>query len=144
MRRVFTKWLGYTPYTVPNEWHTEIGDAWIPQEDITIVGVLLQCFLGFGNSNDCEIYGHMEVSQAGVHWQDGIIACACYNYRWNTSPQAVYSIPANVPVMFPTGYGIPVKEEGHINLITNWYQNGAAGNGAIHCDAIIYYVKGKS
>jgi hypothetical protein len=142
MRRVFTKWLGYTPFTVPDDWHTEIGDAWIPQEDITIVGVLLQCFFGLENANDCHIYGHMEVSQAAVHWQDGIIACACINRGWNTTPGAIHEAPANVAIMFPAGFGIPVKEEGHVNLITNFWQEGAAGSNSIHCDAIIYYVKG--
>lgn len=140
-KRVFTKWMGKGVVPPNDDWISEVAMEWVVQEDIEIIAVELCGFAGPWNENDHHVYGHFELTQAGVKWSDGIIAALAMDYFWNTAPASAARSPDNVFVHFPEGHAIPVKEEGHVNLIVDFYMEGAAGEEYIHCDAIIYYIK---
>ena len=146
MIRVFTKhMLGAHTKTAGSASIWEVVDSWVVQEDITIIGVAVACDHATFLNNDGHAWVGAEVSQSGVAQQDGRIAEAWADVAWNSAPAFGYNKWAQSVVMFPKGYGVPIKEEGTVYLHGN--TNGVevtVADVTVSAMAIIYYVKGKA
>jgi len=116
----------------------------LAQEDITIIGAELKVNAGVGVcfiANDGYTGVRAELTPQSSEEKEGSLLSAYGAEVWNTAPASVQIDSGDSKVMFPAGYGIPVKEEGVINLLVRGTNTSAAETGMAVL-ARIYYVKG--
>ena len=123
-----------TGYTIP-------PIEFLAQEDITIVGshVSVRPSLPIiGNDGIAWCSAALGQSPVGVVGQ---LNSAWFWEWWNTSPAAHGFASSNHVVMYPSGMGITLKEEGRLYL---WgrIDKDCVGDVRFMVGAIIYYVKG--
>lgn len=118
--------------------------SWQMEEDIIVLGCSLTC--GFENDPGNDGFSRCQVclaSSAGFEPEAEIGMAFCHT-QWNTAPAGVDSSFGNLTIMFPSGYGIPIKEEGHLYVgVALDGRNQTAGTPMGFGIAEIYYVRGK-
>jgi len=151
MKRVFTK--TFRKLQVPGLVATEplIFDGvkqFLAEEDIWIVGVQLRVLPTRLEKADGEAFTIAQVSQS-AKWGQGegvLIEAGCYsNWEKLVTAQDIGNVCGeNAVVMFPEGYGIPIKEEGsvwlNIESVSYMATNAVESHEVL---ANIYYTKGK-
>lgn len=120
MRKIFTKNMGGYVGTTGGGEIKPSADSWVVQEDIDIIGVDIIAECIFGITVNGFVHTNVEVSQAGSQTKDGaILRCKTGALQWNAIGQGGGGLGMCVDqkiVMFPEGYAISVKEEGHVNV----------------------------
>ena len=150
--RVFSKLLHFSAETTAiDPIETLAADIWTVEEDITVIGCEVMC----GGMYDVDVTvadmlapaSSVEISQTGKLNADGILLKAWKRPVAFTDTGTVRapfdwaSIHAVEHMMFPAGYGAPVKEDGSIYLHCEYWPGG------VHkmlwsFIGIVYYVKG--
>lgn len=150
--RVFTKVLAFSAETTAADAiETLAADIWTVEEDITVLGCEVMC----GGALDCDATVAMmlapacavELSQTGKLNADGLILkgwkrpiaytdTGTVRAPWNWS-----DIHCIENIMFPAGYGVPVKESGSLYLHAEYWP-GHALKTLWSFFAVIYYIKG--
>ena len=114
--------------------------AFVPQEDIEVIGAELAIWMNAASENDGRSRCEVEISQSAVWAQAGSILRGEALEYWNTAPAFGYAVFFSETVMFPKGQTIPVSEG--TTLYTNAATNGkSAGSSHWNVAAIIYYIK---
>ncbi|GAI68393.1 unnamed protein product, partial [marine sediment metagenome] len=111
MKRIFTKvFSGVIPVetTTPSQVNALL--TWLAQEDIDVIGAEALVSCGLPSENDGWSYCVVELSQVGVHGEDGVILKAVASEGWNTTPAGIVKADGHAFVTFPAGYSVPVKE----------------------------------
>ncbi len=140
-KRIFTKpFTGIQIVAGPTEVEVPASQSWLAQEDIEVVGVSGWALNTVPDENDGFAYLIVELSQTGDLDQPGSILKLCAQEGWNTVPQGIHTANAHNAVVFPAGFTIPVKEEGHL-YINMKYENKSAGISTFQFGFIVYYTK---
>lgn len=145
MKRVFTKCLlmGLTNTHGAENLHDAVA-RWTTQEDIVIIGCQGAIHYRKISENDGYGYAMAELSQVGVHTQDGGFFRIETAIGWNTTPAGYRHHLGEGCVMFPEGYGIPIKEEGtvYLNMVHDTTEETAETDIRVSAYIFIFYVKG--
>lgn len=141
-QKVFTKNLNASLEQVGAGSSQALADAsWLMEEDIEIIGIVMDAQLLSSPGNDGFSHGVGWLSQsaeAGV--LEGRLAHVGAQLEWNTAPAFGTRTTQIATLMLPPGYTIQIKEEGHLYLNMNM-ENSGAGNCTLFVQAIVYYVK---
>lgn len=150
--RIFTKVLAFSAETTAIDPIEAISaDIWTVEEDITVIGCQVMC--GGMLDVDLTVAGitapasAVELSQTGKLNADGILLKAWQRLVAYTdtgvvrAPFAWTTIHAIKEIMFPAGFGVPVKESGSIYLHAEYWP-GVAEKMLWSFFGIIYYIKG--
>jgi len=144
VKRIFT-WQTAQSKAVPatSGVALQIMATFLAQEDVIIIGAAIHA-----HHQGTAIIGNDGIAAMGVEltpqaafMKEGGILYAIASQIWNTTPAAVQINDQAVTIMFPEGYGIPVKEEGIINVLVEHMNSTAAIVGFV-ADVTLYYVKG--
>ena len=115
---------------------------WQAQEPVHIIGFELSSWTRdetlIGNDGFAMSTGYLTPQKD--KYIDGALGLCQAHQDWNTGFSASHP-PYHVVVMFPEGYGVPLKEGESIVLQTIFGNTTSAPVGFIH-HAHIYYVKG--
>lgn len=143
-KRVFTKNMNALVSTLGGIEVKTGADVWIPQEDIEIIGSQVDSELLCNFAVNGIIHAIVDLSLAPGMSQDGDINFLhTVALQWNVVGQGgggVGSLGDNAVVMFPAGYSIPVKEDGHVNLHL-LIETPAGETGDLYANVRIYYLR---
>ena len=141
MKRVFTKTMGGLISTAGGIVTEPNVDEWVPQEDIWIIGVAISTEILYAITVNGSVHGYLEVSQAGYQTADGaIFGVQTVGMQWTNGGTGKQS--DCVVMMLPEGHGVPVREDGHVNL--HGQVEAPAGETAnLYSWIIIYYLRQK-
>lgn len=124
----------------------ELLQVFQAEEDVVIVGYELFPFICawkglIGNDG----WGHLScnLQQGAQEVGAAAFSMAAVWCVWNTSPAAVAYGVHPVQGMFPEGMGIPLKEEGKLNVKYTWRNTSAADLGFNIC-VTVYYIRAKT
>lgn len=150
--RIFTKVLAFSAETnAIDPIETVSADLWTVEEDITVIGCEVMC--GGALDVDKTVAGilapacSVELSQTGKLNSDGIMLKAWVRPIAYTDTGTVRApwdwsgIHAIQTIMFPAGYGIPVKESGSVYLHAEYWP-GVTEKTLWSFYGIVYYIKG--
>lgn len=138
MKRVFTAYLGAASLQVVGAADSQIAQAFQAQEDIVVIGCEITAELVMTDVAGIT-HGTVELTQAATQTKDGNIArCRVGGYK---SGGGDLHLNENVVVMFPKDHGVPVKEDGVLNVAI---QIESTATASIHPWVTLYYVKGKA
>lgn len=143
-KHVFSQVIYHTEpaVTTPGDHEYLSADLWQPQEDITIIGVLLRISIEQINANDGMLLFQGQVSQSGDFDKPGQIISLSGAWHWNTAPAFGYHNQKELVVMFPDGAGMPVHEGGNVYLHMSDRVTYSSGDTIWAAKAEIFYVKG--
>jgi len=153
VKRVFTKMLFWNE-EIPDETDVtkRIADRFVAQEDIIILGCMLHNQMHFvtADSAKSQYRGLGAIlSQQGEWGKDGDILrntneIISVSHDVTVAGTEVPMLPfKEASLMFPAGFGVPIKEEGSVYLnVSYWNAGGSAKTFSVY--ALIYYVKGKA
>lgn len=146
MKRVFTKYMGGA-FAVEAADHKDdqMVDDWIPQEDIIIIGaeIWLEPHPDYVHETAGESFWEAWLTGASVLKRDGSIVETSVWEGIDAGTHLQHLTYNHVVVMFPEGYGVPVREGEHLNLLAEGNNDGGE---TVEMDprCLIYYVKGKA
>lgn len=144
VNRIFTRVFGYTETlagaTTLTKYAKEIYKA---EENMVLVGVSIHLHPAFAGpiANDGHAVLDVEVTPNADWLKPGGIINGVCEVMWNTTPAAVYCNTDSRVMMFPDGEGIPIMEEGVINLVIAG-SNTSAADVQLVCDVYLYLVRG--
>lgn len=146
MIRVFTRSFAYT-ITIPGAGTLiDTVQVYKAEEDMWLIGAYITSHPPAGSgfiANDGVAFAEFTLTPNVVGGQPGDIYFGYMTSEvWNTAPAAVHMQMQTKVVMFPKSYGIPIKEEGVLNLRIGSY-NSSAADVRLTCDVVLYLVRGK-
>ncbi|MBA7587194.1 hypothetical protein ES708_29212 [subsurface metagenome] len=140
MKRIFTKRFfgnveatGTFPLVT-----TERAD--LQEEDIEVIGAEISLACTQRSQNDGDSSCMLEVSQTSTIRQQGCFLTGTAIEGWNTTPAGIERNTANVAVMFPDGFAVPIREEGNIYINASAWGK-SAGTSTYGYDVTIFYTK---
>lgn len=143
--RIFTRVLHYTPVVPTTDLQLHVApDSFIAEEDVTLIAVSLQInpivtFIG----DDGIAWLLAELNQGGgVLGTPGAILHARAYQEWNTAPAFGHFGQEVQRIVFPTGYGVTVKEEGILQMLVQGVNDSATADLVFCLRCFLYYVKG--
>lgn len=145
-KKLYVKALGHEHAASPgnDKILNENYASWQMEEDIIVLGC--EMIAGWEDFCDNDGYGRVQAclsSSAGFE-PESEIAMVWADNVWNTAPAGVNVRHNTETVMFPSGYGIPIKEEGHLYVgVAIDGRNMTAGTPMAYGIAEIYYIRGK-
>lgn len=116
------------------------------EEDIVIIGYELfphVCYWKGMIGNDGWAHLSCNLQQGAKEVGGGAFSMASVDCLWNTGPAAVWYGFYPVRSMFPEGMGVPLKEEGVINLKYAW-RNGSAATVGFNVCVTLFYIRAKT
>ena len=145
MKRVFTRPY-YSSLTIPaTDSATTTEQVFKAEEDMILVGWQLWTHPTKGDpiiGNDGVCWCEGELTPNSVMTQPGALAILGSGCLWNTTPAAVQYWEGYVERQFPDGEGIPIPEEGVINIIYGG-TNTTAADVRVTMDVILYLIRGR-
>ena len=144
MKRVFIHGHCETLDCVANDTTGLNKVIYVAQEDVILIGSCLSGKMvatgAIANDGFIDIDMFLATQPAACTY--GIINGIHVTAWWNTTPAGVGMNGNNSTVMFPEGYGIPLKE-GEVLYLNMEARNDSAGTVRMTCDLGFFIVKGK-
>ncbi|MBA7587480.1 hypothetical protein ES708_29510 [subsurface metagenome] len=140
-KRIFTKiFHKAVPVTTASIVKEEPSLFWLMQEDIEVLGAEINIYNTTPSENDGFASLYVELSQVGMLNADGVILSAAALEGWNTTPAGISAVTAHPVTNFPTGFVVPIREEGYLYVNTS-AMGKTAGVSSFTYDVIVYYTK---
>ncbi|GAI13194.1 unnamed protein product [marine sediment metagenome] len=114
--------------------------SWLLQDNIEVIGAQGTIYNTVPSENDGFASAMVELSQVGVHAQDGAILIASATEGWNTAPAGLSGSNGQQAVTFPDGMAVPVREEGYL-YINAFTVGKSAGISQFMYEVVVYYIK---
>jgi len=145
MKRVFMSGWCETLSCAPNDTTGLNRVIYVAQEDVILIGCQLsgKMVATGAITNDGFLDIDMFIATQPAACTYGIIAGIHAHAWWNTTPACCGVQGNNSTVMFPAGYGIPLKE-GEVLYLNMEARNDTAGLIRMTCDLGLFIVKGKA
>jgi len=141
-KRIFTK-VFRGAISAETQIPEEVGavHSWLVQYDsIEVIAAQASLWSYLPSENDGFTNASVELSQVGVVGQEGAILSVAASEGWNTTPAGIMAANGHMAIVFPSGYAVPVKEEGYLYINTTSLGK-SAGVSQYRYEVIVHYTK---
>ncbi len=144
-KQIKTKFMMVDTLAVIHATTVDTNISWVPQDDITIIGIQLIAEFNYSPADIAEAggaYALAEISRAAMFDQDSSMVNSRVNMRWAAAVLVPPIASSRSTVEYPEGYGIDIDDGEAVNLLTRTQSHQAASDtvaGAFR--AIISYVE---